>query len=207
MPTKLTANEVLDAALDHTRQNATRLVICEGAPSNFTNANTLKGAGGNALVIHTIDNTNFGASADGDVSGRKMAFNQETGITITEAGTGDHIALIDTVNSVLLHVTPEDEERGNTAQAGAASTITLDTGASALDDHYNGMAIEILSGTGAGQIRYISDYVGATKVATVSSNWTTNPDATSVFTIYGKSLSASDDATVNAFDIEIEDPT
>lgn len=74
--------------------------------------------------------------------------------------------------------------RGGTAQAGAAGTITLDASASATDDFYNGCLVFIVSGTGAGQSRIISDYVGSTKVATVGSNWATNPDATSVFAIF-----------------------
>lgn len=206
MPTKLTANEVLDAALDHTRQNATHVVICERAPANFTNANTLKGSGGNALGIYAVTTANFSASADGDVSGRKMSFLQKTGNVITEAGAGDHVALIDTTNSVLLHVTPEDEENGGTAQGGGASSVTLAAGASALDDHYNGMTVEILSGPGAGEIKTISDYVGSSKVATVDSAWSVQPTSSSTYSVYGQSLSASDDATINAFDIEIEDP-
>ena len=67
-----------------------------------------------------------------------------------------------------------------TAQAGAAGTITLDTGASAVDDYYNNLSVFITSGTGSGQLRTISDYVGSSKLATVSVNWTTNPDNTSV---------------------------
>ena len=70
-----------------------------------------------------------------------------------------------------------------TAQAGAASTITLAAGASAVNNAYNGMAVEILSGTGLGQKRTISGYVGSTRVATVSVAWTTQPDATSVYRI------------------------
>ena len=73
--------------------------------------------------------------------------------------------------------------RANTAQAGASTTITLDASASASDDAYNGNGITITSGTGVAQVRHITDYVGATKVATVSSAWTTNPDSTSVFEI------------------------
>lgn len=75
------------------------------------------------------------------------------------------------------------EQHTGTAQAGAATTITLDTGASGDDDTYNNMLVYIESGTGADQERTISDYVGSTKVATVSSAWDTNPDATSVFRI------------------------
>lgn len=72
---------------------------------------------------------------------------------------------------------------GGTATAGGASDITLAAGASAVDDTYNGMSIVITAGTGSGQSRVVSDYVGATKVATVSVAWVTPPDATSVYSI------------------------
>jgi len=72
--------------------------------------------------------------------------------------------------------------RSATAQAGAATTITLDASASAVNDFYTNARLWIVSGTGAGQGRIISGYVGATKVATVAT-WATNPDATSVFVI------------------------
>jgi len=70
-----------------------------------------------------------------------------------------------------------------TATAGGASTITLPAAAIATDDIYNGSSITITSGTGSGQTRIISDYVGATKVATVSVAWDVQPNNTSVFTI------------------------
>ena len=73
--------------------------------------------------------------------------------------------------------------RANTAQAGGASTITLDASADGSDDTYNGMGITITSGTGVDQVREISDYVGATKVATVGEAWDVQPDATSVFEV------------------------
>jgi hypothetical protein len=68
------------------------------------------------------------------------------------------------------------------AQAGASTSITLASSASATNDIYNNYTITITSGTGAGQSKIITDYVGDTKVATVST-WTTNPDATSVYSI------------------------
>lgn len=74
--------------------------------------------------------------------------------------------------------------RGGTAQAGAGGTITLDAGASATDDFYLLDYIHIVSGTGAGQARFISAYVGSTKVASVQGNWYVAPDSTSVFVIY-----------------------
>jgi hypothetical protein len=73
--------------------------------------------------------------------------------------------------------------RSGTAQAGAATSITLDASASATSNLYDNCVIFIRSGTGAGQSNIISAYNGSTKVATVSNSWATNPDSTSVFTI------------------------
>lgn len=70
-----------------------------------------------------------------------------------------------------------------TAQAGAALTITLAAGASAVDDAYVNYGIHITGGTGTGQWKMISDYVGATKVATVTAAWSVQPDNTSVYEI------------------------
>lgn len=72
--------------------------------------------------------------------------------------------------------------RSNTAQAGAATTITLDAAASAVTDFYKNALIVLTGGTGVGQGRYITAYNGTTKVATVSA-WATNPDVTSTFAI------------------------
>lgn len=73
-----------------------------------------------------------------------------------------------------------------TAQAGAATTITLAAGSSASNSFYVGAVVRIVSGTGAGQERYITAYVGTTKVATVDAAWVTNPDSTSVYQILGR---------------------
>jgi hypothetical protein len=70
-----------------------------------------------------------------------------------------------------------------TAQAGAASSITLASGSSSINDTYTGMNIRITDGTGAGQVRSISAYNGTTKVATVSSSWSTQPDSTSTYVL------------------------
>ena len=70
-----------------------------------------------------------------------------------------------------------------TAQDGANTSITLASTASATDDLYNNMTVYISSGTGSGQVRTISDYVGSTKVATVSAAWATNPISDSVYEV------------------------
>jgi len=70
-----------------------------------------------------------------------------------------------------------------TAVAGGSDTITLPAAALGTNDIYNGSTITITGGTGAGQQRIISGYVGATEIATVSVPWTTQPDNTSTFSI------------------------
>lgn len=72
--------------------------------------------------------------------------------------------------------------RSNTATAGAATTITLDAGASAVTNFYINALITITGGVGVGQGRFITAYNGTTRVATVS-GWATIPDATSTFAI------------------------
>ncbi len=77
--------------------------------------------------------------------------------------------------------------RRGTAQGGTSSTITLDSGAAALDNAYAGHFLKITGGTGSGQYATIVSYVGSTKVATITrpgvTTWTTTPDNTSTFLI------------------------
>lgn len=75
------------------------------------------------------------------------------------------------------------EVHSGTAQAGAAGTITLDTGASATDEIYRGDRIIIVDGTGAQEHGIITAYNGTTKVATMAENWVITPDATSEFEV------------------------
>lgn len=73
--------------------------------------------------------------------------------------------------------------RSNTAQAGGATSITLDASASATNDFYKGAVVFLTGGTGAGQYRLITAYNGTSKAATVTPAWATNPDNTSTFAV------------------------
>ena len=75
--------------------------------------------------------------------------------------------------------------RTGTAQGGFGQTITLDAGASAVNDFYKGTLLQIVGGTGAGQARVITLYDGTTKDAIVGEAWAEDPDATSDFVIHG----------------------
>jgi hypothetical protein len=68
------------------------------------------------------------------------------------------------------------------ASAGTSTTITL-TGGVAVTGFYDGQLVVIESGTGAGQSRTILSYANTT-IATVTRDWTTAPDATSVFSVH-----------------------
>lgn len=113
------------------------------------------------------------------------------GTTPAAAGGLPTVDVNNNVHGLQTAVRLVTEIRNGTAQAGAAGTITLDAGASATDHLYEGEWIVLTGGTGAGQAREISGYVGATKVATVSLAWTTNPDATSLFTVVPSAAVAS----------------
>jgi len=99
--------------------------------------------------------------------------------TVQQAAVDGALEHIDVTNGGTGYVNTNT----GTAQAGSTSTtIKLASGASATDDIYNTMTVYVSSGTGSGQIRTITDYVGSTKVATVAA-WTTTPDATSVYEV------------------------
>lgn len=72
-----------------------------------------------------------------------------------------------------------------TAQAAGVNTITLSSASSSDNDAYNGKIIRIIAGVGSGQSRTITDYDGSTKVATVNSNWATQPNDQSTYSLDG----------------------
>lgn len=81
--------------------------------------------------------------------------------------------------------------RRATAQGGGSSYITLDAGASSVNDFYRGAIVEVVSGAGASQTpRVVNSYNGTTKQAFISPDqWAQDVDNTSVFIIRGTSFS------------------
>lgn len=97
---KFTHDDVLDAALNEIKTNATRICVCSAQPTTSAEAITTY-----KLAIKTISSSDFTGPSNGDVSGRKLRSNAHAGVTIDSTGAATHIALVDTVNSKLLHVT------------------------------------------------------------------------------------------------------
>jgi hypothetical protein len=79
------------------------------------------------------------------------------------------------------------EHNGGKVQGATANTITLDVHANGAINisTFIGSNIHIVQGIGIGQDRTISNYDSATRVATVSSNWTIIPYSASQDTYYG----------------------
>lgn len=90
------------------------------------------------------------------------------------SGAMDAVVTIDTTLSGLI------SPRG-LAQSATGTTIVLASTEPATDDIFTGnTSVTIASGTGVGQTRCITDYVGSSKTATVDT-WTTNPNGTSYY--------------------------
>lgn len=73
--------------------------------------------------------------------------------------------------------------RSGTAQGGATGSITLDSGASAVDGAYAGCLI-VATIDSAVEARICTGYVGSTKVASVTPDWNVTPDADDTFVVY-----------------------
>jgi hypothetical protein len=100
-------------------------------------------------------------------------------------------------------VVMDTPDETGTVQNGSnnSTNVHLGLGASNLNDHYNGWWIKLTNGTGAGQVRHIKDYDGASKLATIYStsdqanilgnpqpvqgmDFITIPDSTSTYSLF-----------------------
>lgn len=106
-------------------------------------------------------------------------------VELAGSGTSGTASRVDSLlRACGLGVTTTSADVTGTAQAGSAGSITLESGASAVDDYYSGMVITLTGGTGDGSKGVITDYVGSTKVATVQKSTAAfTPDGTSTYSI------------------------
>lgn len=79
----------------------------------------------------------------------------------------------------------ENVHSGTCQNGAGANTVILASDASSENDYYNGCTIFIDDGQNAGQYRLIEDYDGASRLATLDSNWeaSTPPDSTSSYEV------------------------
>lgn len=90
------------------------------------------------------------------------------------------------LQAAALAMTTLASDLDDTAQAGAAGTITLAAATPATD--LTGFVITTDGGTGSGQTRVITAFDTTSKVATVSPAWTTVPDATTEYVVHAGNL-------------------
>jgi glucokinase len=129
----------------------------------------------NENLISIIDGTGVGQSRlISEYNGTTKVVTVEKSWEITPDATSEYSILA--FSGVLLI------DHGIVAAA-AVGTITLDAQASSVSDAYVGSMVVISTGTGLGQARLITAYNGTTKVATISPDWTTTPDTTSVYKV------------------------
>lgn len=74
-------------------------------------------------------------------------------------------------------------QKTGTATSTTSNTLVDTANLKEDDDFWTGGRVEIIAGTGANQVRDISDFVQSTSTITVSPAWTTTPDTTSTFRI------------------------
>jgi len=112
-------------------------------------------------------------------------------LDLTCANTDTPLPTLEIVASVLARrISDELPIAGGVATAGAAGTITLAADASPDDGAYAGMLVAIVDGTGKGQLRTITAYAGATKVAQVDTEWAAVPDTTSAYRVTREAYAA-----------------
>lgn len=146
-----------------------------GANTSFFNVTNTQAIDLHCVDVAHVDTTNaakYNATLVGSGYIRGLVYDDNT--SDTDANTFVYKAFVNDINNT----SPSANAAG-----GAASTITLPSTYSAVNDAYVGVNISITGGVSAGDFRTITAYNGTTKVATVNQPWTVTPTTNSVFTL------------------------
>lgn len=87
-----------------------------------------------------------------------------------------------------------ETDTGTLAAVSNSTVITLGASASGADDIYSGSSVYIDAGLGSGQVRAISNYVGSTKVATLSTAFAVTPNTSSTY-VLGPTITVNGDGS------------
>ena len=168
---------------------STGSLIIKGGVAISKNLNVL----GNTLIVGnltvnglttSINTTNTVIKDNLLVLNSAPAGSNDSGIIITRYQQDNDIASGDIVNATdpLIMTIP--------SQVGLTSSqIKLHSSASVSDNYYTNWWIKVTSGFSNNQVRKITSYSGSTKIATISSTWTTqNPSGGDYVYIYNKPI-------------------
>lgn len=166
----------IDAAIS-TRFAAT------SAPANFSSLGiNVSGHISRVTLVDTITTYTGNTVQTGDAYAR---LGSPTGASVS-ADISSALTSLSSVQSALIL-------RTNTSQNGGATSITLDSGASSVDNAYVGAVI-----VQQGQARVCTAYTGSTKIATVDRAWANNPSTTTYFVISPQAAALAALAAVNS---------
>ena len=112
---------------------------------------------------------------------KKLEFLQASRVLALTDGLSTYSQPADFYSNMSMQLV-DGEEQG-TAQAGAASTITLAAASTISVTDMVGKKVYTTGGTGPNQVGQCTAYNFSTKVATISGTWTTNPDATTTYMV------------------------
>ncbi len=153
--------------------------------SQVTAAFESAATGGSTTTL--VDSALAGKYADGYFAGLLIR-------TVSGAGNGQNLAITGytgaTGTFTFAAATAPDSTTVYRVCKGVADSAGANTIADSIltetNGYWNGYEIQIIAGTGAGQVRTVVDFVSATNTITVDSNWATQPDATSVYSLCDK---------------------
>jgi hypothetical protein len=142
---------------------------------------------GNLSVTGTVSNIN---STNININDNVLLLNagvngsRDAGILINRFQTDNDTGLGDVVNDLQFISFTLGSQTGTNS-----STIALPSSASSIDNYYNKYWIKVLSGFSNSQVRSITSYNGTTKIATLSSPFTSqNPNSGDIIHLYYKSF-------------------
>jgi hypothetical protein len=136
---------------------------------------------GTCIVVKTSNNSVFVVSANPTTAWNIASANlvgQKTGTSVRISGYEHYSGLANTATANTIVLSLDATGANNIGYYGNTSNSNI---------------ITIVAGTGVGQQRTISSYAAATRTITISSNWTTTPDITSVYSIGRLTTSRSGD--------------
>ena len=95
---KTVADAVLDASLNYIKSNVAKICVCTSEPTTYSAATSTY-----LLASAALTSAAFGSTTNGDSSGRKIAIPAVSSISVSSAGSADHVALV--TASALIYVT------------------------------------------------------------------------------------------------------
>lgn len=153
-------------------------------PANGHGVGFLSTAFTYAPVTHRVVGSSVRLLACGNRLGGGLVYEVEVPATL---GSGNDVNAWPAASLLNAWGNVYDDYQGHTTNVvscPAADQAVLSECSHWEDDHFVGMFIDLYAGTGSPQTRTVTDYVGSTRTATVNSNWTTNPDATTAYRLY-----------------------